>query len=144
VGGMDESSPSDRPLVIVHVEDNPSDVFMVREALEEADIPHTLRVVENGALALGFLRRACADGGRPDLVILDLNLPAMSGREILAGIAADPELRALPVAILTTSREESGIGREFPGLRTTFAAKTPDYRELAGIVWRFRDFARRS
>lgn len=132
----------DRKLGIVLVEDNPGDVLMVREALETADFPYDLQVVRNGAVALAALRDACArEGGGPDLVILDLNLPGKTGRQIMAEMETDADLRALPVAILTTSRGESGIGLEFPGLRTSFAAKTPDFRQLVEIVRCFKDFA---
>jgi chemotaxis family two-component system response regulator Rcp1 len=84
-----------------------------------------------------------ANGGRgPDLVILDLNLPGKTGRQIMAEMEVAAELRALPVAVLTTSHNESGIGKEFPGLRSTFAAKTPDFRQLVEIIERFKEFAK--
>jgi CheY-like chemotaxis protein len=135
-------SPTDRKFVIVIVEDNAGDVFLVREALDEAAFPHALHVITNGAQAVDFLRQMGTNGGGPDLVILDLNLPGKTGRQIMAEMETAADLRALPVAILTTSRSESQIGKEFPRLRTTFAAKTPDFRQLVEIIRRFKEFAR--
>jgi CheY-like chemotaxis protein len=133
----------ERELVILLVEDNAADVYMVREAISEAGIQNTLHVVRDGAAAMEFLRdRAVAGPDRPDLVILDLNLPRKNGREVMAEIQAAPELKDLPVAVLTTSHGESEIGKDFPNLRSTYAAKTSDFSELVEIIRRFRDFAR--
>ena len=129
-------------LDILLVEDNAGDVFMVREALEEAAFPHVLHVVNDGQAALDYLRQQAGPAGQwPDLIVLDLNLPGKTGREVMAEMQAEPELKALPVAVLTTSRSESQIGRDFPALRSTFAAKTPDFQQLVEIVRRFREFA---
>ncbi len=137
-------SPTDRTFVIVIVEDNPGDVVLVQEALSEAAFPHLLHVVRNGTDAVNVIRKIGADtGGGPDLVILDLNLPGKTGRQVMAEMEEAPDLRALPVAVLTTSRSEGGIGAEFPRLRSTFAAKTPDFRQLIEIVRRFKEFASR-
>ena len=133
---------TDRTFVIVIVEDNPGDVVLVQEALEEAAFPHALHVVSNGTDAVECMRKVRADAGcGPDLVILDLNLPGKTGRQIMAEMEASEDLRALPVAVLTTSRSERGIGSEFPHLRSTFAAKTPEFAQLVDIVRRFREFA---
>jgi len=100
-------------------------VTPVREALEEGAFPHTLHVVKNGAVAVDFLRQMGVNGGcGPDLIILDLNLPGKTGRQIMAEMETIADLRTLPVAILTTSHSEIGIGKEFPQLRSTFAAFT--------------------
>jgi CheY-like chemotaxis protein len=129
-------------LDILLVEDNAGDVFMVREALEEADFPHVLHVVNDGQAAMDYLRHQAAEGGRwPDLVVLDLNLPGKTGREVMAEMQAEPGLKVLPVAVLTTSPSESQIGRDFPALRSTFAPKTPDFRQLVATIRRFREFA---
>lgn len=132
-------------LVILLVEDNPGDVFMVREALEEAGIGYSLHVVSDGFKAMQFLRRQSdfSTAPRPDLVILDLNLPGKHGREVMAEMQADRNLAVLPVAVFTTSVSESGICRQYPGLRGMFAVKTPDAEELVGLVRQFENFARR-
>jgi CheY-like chemotaxis protein len=134
----------ERELTILLVEDNAADVYLVREALVATGVPNALHVVRDGVAAMEFLRQAVAGSEPPDLVILDLNLPRKSGREVMAEIEASPELRDLPVAVLSTSHFENEIGKEFPLLRSTFAAKTPDFRELVEILRRFRDFARAS
>ena len=133
-------------LVILLVEDNPGDVYMVREALDDTGAAHEVHVVNTGVEAMNFLLRrgAHARAPRVDLVILDLNLPAKPGREVMAEMAASPRMRRLPVAVLTTSRSEQGICEAFPALRATFAVKTPDYRELVRILDGFVQFAKTS
>jgi CheY-like chemotaxis protein len=127
---------------ILLVEDNAGDVFMVREALDEAGFSHVLNVVNDGYAAMELLHEESGTGRpRLDLIILDLNLPGISGRQVMSEIQSHPSMRVLPVAILTTSRSEAGIVAEFPQLRSTFAAKTPDFRRLVEIIHRFRDFA---
>jgi two-component system response regulator len=132
-------------LVILLVEDNPGDVFMIREALEDAGIGHCLHVVSDGFQAMAFLRRQSqyAQAPRPDLVILDLNLPGKHGREVMGEMQADKDLVVLPVAVFTTSLSESGICGQYPGLRGMFAVKTPDADELIVLVREFESFARR-
>ena len=100
-----------RPAVILLVEDNPADVLMTRSAFEDFKITNTLHVVEDGVEALEYLRRAgdFAAAPRPDLIMLDLNLPRKNGREVLAEIKADPELRTIPVVVLTTSKAEQDV-----------------------------------
>lgn len=132
----------ERELSILLIEDNPGDVLMVREALAEAGIAHRLDVVSNGGTAMGHLRALIGTNREPDLVILDLNLPAMNGREIMAAMQEAAELRKLPVAVLSTYGGEGEICDEFPQLRMTFAAKTANFRELVEIVREFRRFAR--
>jgi chemotaxis family two-component system response regulator Rcp1 len=129
-------------LVILLVEDNAGDVYLVREALEEAGFPHILHVACDGYEAIDFLHAQAAGGDAwPDLMILDLNLPGKNGREVMAEMQIEPALKRLPVAVLSTSRSECHIGRDFPQLRSTFAAKTPDFKDLVDIVRRFKDFA---
>lgn len=131
-------------LVILLVEDNAGDVYLVREALEEAGFPHVLRVVRDGGAALDLLRQQAAeDPAWPDLVILDLNLPGKNGRQVMEAMQDEPRLTGVPVAVLSSSHAESQIGSEFPQLRSTFAAKTPDFRQLVEIIHRFREFAKR-
>jgi two-component system, chemotaxis family, response regulator Rcp1 len=94
-----------RPVDILLVEDNPADADLVREGMEDAKILCNLHVTMDGEEALHFLRQEdeFADVVRPDLILLDLNLPKMGGRELLAAIKQDPELKSIPVVILTSS-----------------------------------------
>jgi chemotaxis family two-component system response regulator Rcp1 len=96
---------------ILMVEDSRADVLMTREAFEEARLANTLHVVEDGVQAMQFLRQEAefASSPRPDLILLDLNLPRKNGREVLAEIKTDPELRTIPVIVLTTSQAEQDI-----------------------------------
>ena len=99
------------PIEILLVEDNPGDVRLTREALDEAKVINNLSVVDNGVDALAFLRQEApyADAVRPDLILLDLNLPKKDGRQVLAEIKEDTRLKRIPVVILTTSQAEEDI-----------------------------------
>ena len=94
-----------RPIHILLVEDNPGDVRLTMEALKESPFPNTLHVVTDGVEALDYLRTMAP----PDLILLDLNLPRRSGREVQMEIKADPELRRIPVMVLSTSRSELDV-----------------------------------
>src|SRR4051794_4597638 len=100
-----------RPLDILLVEDNPADVRLTREAFREGRILDTLMVVKDGVEAMSFVRHEgrFADAPRPDLILLDLNLPRKDGREVLAELKADPNLRRIPVLVLTTSAADMDI-----------------------------------
>jgi chemotaxis family two-component system response regulator Rcp1 len=100
-----------RPAEILFVEDNPGDVRLTLEALQESKVYHALHVVEDGIAALAFLHREgkYTNAPRPDLIMLDLNLPKKDGREVLAEIKADSGLKSIPVVILTTSATEKDI-----------------------------------
>lgn len=100
---------------ILLVEDNPADVMLTRAALEEAKFANELHVARDGEEAMRFLRREGehAQAPRPDLVLLDLNLPRMDGREVLAAVKSDPELKRIPVVVLTTSAHEEDILRAY-------------------------------
>ena len=104
-----------RPLEILMVEDSAADVRLTREAFKEGKILNHLSVVKDGVEAMAFLRRRepYADAPRPDLVLLDLNLPRKDGREVLAEVKADPDLRRIPIVILTTSRAEMDIVKSY-------------------------------
>src|SRR5689334_16617100 len=96
---------------ILLVEDSPADVLITREAFEEFKLINTLYVVEDGVEALTFLNQAgqYASAPRPDLILLDLNLPRKNGREVLTEIKADPKLKNIPVVVLTTSHSEKDV-----------------------------------
>lgn len=100
-----------RPIDVLLVEDSPTDVLMVREALHDSEIPIHLHVAQDGAKALDFLHQRGEHAGapRPAVVLLDLNLPRKDGREVLAEIKADPDLEMIPVVVLTTSRAHEDV-----------------------------------
>jgi chemotaxis family two-component system response regulator Rcp1 len=102
---------TDKPLDILLVEDNPADVRLAREAFKSSQIQSTLSLAKDGVEAMQFLRKSGSftDAARPDLIFLDLNLPRKDGREVLAEIKADADLKRIPVAVLTTSRAAQDI-----------------------------------
>lgn len=107
-------SPPNRFEVLL-VEDNPGDVYLTQEAFREGHLALRLAVVEDGEQALQYLRREMPfeDATRPDLVLMDLNLPKKDGRELLAELKQDPDLRHIPVIILTTSQSHQDIWRAY-------------------------------
>jgi chemotaxis family two-component system response regulator Rcp1 len=102
---------SEKAFEILLVEDNPADVRLTREAFKKSKIQSNLHVVKDGVEAMDFLQKqdGYLDAARPDLILLDLNLPRKNGREVLAEIKADPELKRIPVVVLTTSRADKDI-----------------------------------
>jgi CheY-like chemotaxis protein len=104
-----------RSVEILLVEDNPGDVRLMVEALKETRVPSRLHLAEDGVQAMSFLRRrgSHASAPRPDLVLLDLNLPKKDGREVLAEIKDDAQLRSIPVVVLTTSQAESDVLKSY-------------------------------
>lgn len=128
---------------VLLAEDNPSDVRMLQEALVSAGVAMSLESVWNGQEALDYLRRRGrhADAPRPDVVVLDINLPILDGREVLAAMACDDELNTLPVVILTGSRFEGGARALYPAERCLFVVKPPHFRDLVDLVRRVAAFA---
>ena len=104
-----------QPFEILLVEDNPGDVLLTQEAFREGRLAHRLSVTEDGEEAMRFLRLEVkfADAPRPDLILLDLNLPKIDGRELLEEVKSDPTLRHIPVIVLTTSEAEQDIWRAY-------------------------------
>lgn len=98
-----------RPVIILMVEDNPGDVRLTMEALREARVHNSLHVASDGVEAIEYLHAVAQTEARPDLVLLDLNLPRKRGTEVLAEIKADPDLRSIPVVVLTSSQAEQDI-----------------------------------
>ncbi len=131
-------------LVMLVVEDNPGDVLLLAEAIEFAAIDARMHVVENGEEAMDFLGRrgSHAEAPRPGLIVLDLNLPLKGGWEVLAELRADPGLRDIPVAILTSSRTDAGICDGDTSGRCRYFVKTGDFKKLVGIVRQLERFAR--
>jgi two-component system, chemotaxis family, response regulator Rcp1 len=112
---MESSRTSAQPLEVLLVEDSPGDVRLTQEALKDAKVHINLRVVRDGIDAMAFLMREgdYANAPRPDLILLDLNLPRKDGREVLKEIKENPELKSIPVVILTTSASEADILRSY-------------------------------
>ena len=108
---MTASQTRDDPIEILLVEDNPGDCRLTQEALKDSKIRNRIHVVGDGAAAMAFLRRngSFADASRPDLILLDWSLPIMSGAEVLKEVKADPDLRRIPVVVLTSSDAERDI-----------------------------------
>jgi CheY-like chemotaxis protein len=134
-----ESSP---PIDILLVEDNPGDVELTREALHDTKVHMRLSVVTDGVEALAFLRRQgpYADAPRPDLILLDLNLPKKDGRGVLAEIKDDPALRQIPVVILTSSQAEQDILRAYQLHANCYVTKPVDLDQFVTIVRSIEQF----
>jgi two-component system, chemotaxis family, response regulator Rcp1 len=131
-----------KPLEILLVEDNPADVRLTEEAFREGKIHNTLVVARDGVEAMDFLHRRgkYADAVRPDLILLDLNLPRKDGREVLAEIKADPDLRRIPVVVLTTSRAEMDIVRSYNLHANCYVVKPVDLDQFIGIIQSIESF----
>jgi two-component system, chemotaxis family, response regulator Rcp1 len=134
--------PTSAVVEILLVEDNPGDVRLTREALREGKVRNNLSVVDDGVKAVQFLRREgeYADAPRPDLILLDLNLPRMSGPEVLEQIKADPELRSIPVVILTSSQAERDIVRAYELSANCYITKPVDLDQFISVVKTIEDF----
>lgn len=131
-----------RPIEILLVEDDPGDILITTEALEQSKLANNLHIVENGEEAVAFLRREGehADAVRPDLVLLDLNLPRRDGREVLAEIKADPDLRRIPVVVLTTSSAEEDVLRSYDLHANAYITKPVDFANFVNVVRQVDDF----
>jgi CheY-like chemotaxis protein len=136
------TSSAGRPIEILLVEDNPGDVRLTVEALKEGKVRHNLRVAHDGVEALAFLRRqgAFADAVRPDLILLDLNLPRMDGREVLAEVKSDPDLKIIPVVVLTTSGAEQDIVRTYQLQANCYITKPVDLEQFITVVRSIEEF----
>ncbi len=124
------------------MEDDPGDVLMTTEALEESKLLHRLRVLDNGEEAVRFLRREppYEDAVRPDLVLLDLNLPRLDGREVLSIIKADPSLRQIPCVVLTTSDAEDDVARSYDLHANAYVTKPVDFTAFTRVIRQIDDF----
>ena len=135
-------SPKVHPIVILLVEDNPGDVRLTREALKESKVHNAMDVVNDGVEALAFLRREGkhADAVRPDLILLDLNLPRKGGLEVLSEIKADDVLKSIPVVILTTSQAEQDIVRSYKLFANAYVTKPVDLEQFITVIRSIEDF----
>lgn len=125
-----------RPIEILLVEDNPGDVRLIREALNDGKMANRMSVVGDGVSALQFLRREPPhqEAPRPDLVLLDLNLPGKDGHEVLSDIKADGGLRAIPVVVLTSSEEERDVLRAYDNHVNCYVTKPVGMSDFMSIV----------
>ena len=130
------------PIELLLVEDSEPDVRLTMEALREAKVKNRLWVVEDGVEAMAFLRRqdGHADAPRPDLILLDLNLPRMDGREVLRQIKNDDSLKRIPVVILTTSRSEEDVLRAYDLHANCYITKPVDFNRFMEVVRSIEDF----
>jgi CheY-like chemotaxis protein len=127
---------------ILLVEDDPGDVLMTREALEHHKVSNTLHVVSDGVEAMRFVRRQppYEDVPRPGLILLDLNLPRKNGQEVLAELKASPDLRVIPVVILTTSAAEEDILRSYNLHANAYITKPVEFDRFVEVVRQIDDF----
>lgn len=130
------SMPQVDPVNILYVEDNPGDVRLMREALATNGTPSRLSVVEDGELAVRFLRGDEPYGGvaRPDLIFLDLNLPKKDGREVLAEVKTDMSLRRIPVIVLTTSEADRDVQNAYDLHANCYVKKPTDLDEYLQVI----------
>jgi len=131
-----------RPIEILLVEDNPGDVELARVALADSKVTNRLRVVEDGESALDYMHRRGRFSGapRPDLVLLDLNLPKKDGREVLAELKSDPNLKRIPVVILTTSSAEEDILRTYNLHANCYITKPLDFKQFHKVIKSIENF----
>jgi len=131
-----------RPIEILLVEDNPSDVRLTVEALKEGRVSNKLSVVKDGVEAMAFLRRTgkFKNAPRPDLILLDLNLPKKDGREVLAEIKKDAKLKLIPVVILTTSKAEKDVLKTYKLHANCYIPKPVDLERFITVVKAIENF----
>ncbi|WP_328974562.1 response regulator [Streptomyces canus] len=136
------TTPAANPIDVLLVEDDPGDELMTREAFEDNKIGNTLHVVRDGGEALDFLYRRGdhTDAPRPDLILLDLNLPKYDGRQVLEKIKSDPDLAHIPVVVLTTSAAEEDILRSYKLHANAYVTKPVDLDQFIAAVRQIDDF----
>jgi two-component system, chemotaxis family, response regulator Rcp1 len=134
--------PIGRPVEILLVEDNPGDVRLTIEALRESKVRNNLHQARDGVEAMAFLQRegAFEAAVRPDLILLDLNLPRKDGREVLGEIKADPELKSIPVVVLTTSTAEQDVLQSYKLQANCYISKPVDLEQFITVVRSIEDF----
>ena len=134
--------PTTKPVDVLLVEDDPGDVLLTEETLLGSKIRTNLHVVGDGVEALAFLRRegTYADVPRPDLILLDLNMPRKDGREVLADIKQDPDLKTIPVAVLTTSSQDEDILKSYELHANCYITKPVGLEQFSTVVQSLEDF----
>jgi CheY-like chemotaxis protein len=136
------ASNSSRLIEILLVEDNPGDVRLTKEALQDAKVRNTMETVPDGVEAMAFLRKEgrYQHSTRPDLILLDLNLPKKSGLEVLREVKADEDLRRIPVVVLTTSQAEQDIVKSYDLHANAYIAKPVELCQFIAVVKAIEDF----
>ncbi len=131
-----------RPVEVLLIEDNPGDIRLTKEAMKEAKIVNNLNVVEDGVEALDYLKKKgkYKDVNQPDLILLDLNLPKKNGREVLAELKQDVNLKQIPVVILTVSKAEEDIIKTYELHANCFITKPVDMDQFTKVVKSIDDF----
>lgn len=131
-----------RSIAVLVVDDDPGDVLMIEEALQSIAAPRAIFVVNDGEGAVAFLRRIppYTDAPRPDVVLLDLNMPRMDGRQVLAVIKTDEQLRTIPVVVLTTSQAPADISSSYALHANAYVTKPMNLDELTSVVLKIDDF----
>jgi CheY-like chemotaxis protein len=130
------------PIEILLAEDNPGDVKLTEKAFEQGNVLNNLHVAEDGVEAMKFLRSEgeFADTPQPDLILLDLNMPRKDGKEVLSDVKSDPELRRIPVVVLTSSAAEEDIVRSYDLHANAYLTKPVDFDGFLEVVERIEDF----
>jgi two-component system response regulator len=125
-----------RPIEILLVEDSSTDVMLAEEALEHAKMRNNLHIVKDGVEAMAFLRHEgqYADAPRPDLVLLDLNMPRKDGREVLAEVKADDDLKSIPIVVLTTSQAQEDVLKAYGLHANCYISKPVDFEQFTNVV----------
>jgi len=131
-----------RAIDVLLVEDDPGDALMIRESFEHHEITHALHHVTDGVEAMRFLRGEDEFAGRPrpDLILLDLNLPRMDGREVLREVKGDPTLRAIPIVVLTTSEADEDILRSYELHANAYVTKPVELDQFMEVIRMTDDF----
>ncbi|TDC99121.1 response regulator [Nonomuraea deserti] len=131
-----------RPIDVLLVEDDQADILLTKEAFDLNKVRNRLNVVNDGEQAIAYLRREgeYRDASRPDLILLDLNLPRMSGREVLREVKDDPSLRTIPVVILTTSEAEEDILHSYRLHANAYVSKPVDFEQFIRVVRQIDNF----
>ena len=130
------------PIEVLLIEDDPGDVLLIQEAFDFNKVHNNLNIVRDGEQALAYLRREgeYAGAARPDLVLLDLNLPRKDGREVLQEVKSDEVLRTIPIVVLTTSEAEEDVLRSYQLHANAYVTKPVDFDRFVSIVRQIDDF----
>jgi CheY-like chemotaxis protein len=131
-----------RPIEVLLVEDDEGDVLMTREALDEGKVLNRLTVVGDGVEAIDYLRgeKGYESATRPDLILLDLNLPKRDGRQVLAEVKGDPDLRRIPIVVLTTSEAEEDVLRSYDLHANAYVTKPVDFDRFVEVIRQIDEF----
>ncbi len=131
-----------KPIQILLVEDNPADILLTKEALSDTKIPYHMQTVGDGLHAMRLLRREdkYADAKKPDIILLDLNLPVKDGREVLAELKADKNLRHIPVIVLTTSSRDTDINTAYGLNANCYLVKPIDFNDFCTVIKGIENF----